>query len=158
VTPYSLIAELERVIKLILTYPQGLSILLGYVSPPSSIEIVEMFPGRVFDNLGIRGGRRPQAELRLEAADRIDDIIRRAGGWAHIIRSVRNWKAENPEDWSMMATHISWFGHAQRWISRTKLKRLADGYGCSETTIKRKRHAFPGILADYILFHEMSEI
>ncbi|MDR0615922.1 MAG: hypothetical protein LBG29_03850 [Synergistaceae bacterium] len=149
----ALIYDLERVIRLILRYPQGLSILLGAVPPPASMDIVDAFPGRAFDSLGIRGGRRPQAERRVEAADRIDDTIRKAGGWGHIVSAVCQWKKENPDDWSMMAAHISWFGHGQRWISRAKLSKLAAGYGCSERTISRKRNAFPGVIADYILFY-----
>jgi hypothetical protein len=146
-----IVADLEYVIKLILLYPQGLSILLGQIAPPESLALVQAFPGRVFDNFGIRGRIQSQEERIIEAADRIDDIIRRAGGWGHIVASIQIWRQENPTDWSLMAAHISWVRRGQRWIGRAKLRKLAENYECSEHTITRKRRLFPGVLADYIL-------
>jgi hypothetical protein len=153
---YTLIGELERVIRMILAYPQGLSVLLGEIPAMSAMEIVEMFPDRAFDSLGIRGGRRPLAEKRVEAADRIDGIIRRAGGWPHIARSVRMWRHENLSDWNMIGEHIRSVRRNRRWVSRAKLLDIADKYRVSAKTVTRKRQLFAGMLAEYILFTEIA--
>jgi hypothetical protein len=143
-TGFELIAGLERIINLMLLYPQGMSILLGLVPAPLSVEIVQAFPPKQFDHMGIKGMFIPDAERVVLDADRIDAIIKASGGWEHITRTIRQWKNENPADWALVADHISLHG--------SKLQRIADKYGISAQTVKRKRKAFAGILADYILF------
>jgi hypothetical protein len=148
----ALAADLERVIRLILLYPRGLSILLGAAPPPSALELISAFPARTYDSMGIHSSQRPYEEQVTELSCWMDETVRQAGGWGHIVSAVSQWRDENSEDWNLMAAHISWFGPGRKWANRAKLKKLAAGYRCSERTITRKRKHFPGVLADYILF------
>ncbi|MDR1514833.1 MAG: hypothetical protein LBS45_03995 [Synergistaceae bacterium] len=156
-TGYKLLDDLERVIRLILLYPQGLSILLGYVSPPSSLELLSAFPPKAFDSLGIHCSQRPYEERITEMSAWIDDVIRQSGGWEHICQSVRDWKRMHLGDWDMMADHIRAVRPRQRWLNRTALQQLADVYRVDCRTIQRKRRAFPGILAEFILFGQRGD-
>ena len=142
-SPYDLIDELERLIKLILAYPHGFAILLGDREPPSSGDIVRAFPVGALDNMGIRGDSIPEAERLAMAMSRIDEIIGRAGGWEHITKCVQQWKEENFEDWAIVT------GYRRK---KGALKKAAAAHAYSKTTIWRKRRSFPGQIADYILF------
>ena len=148
----ALISDLERVIRLILLYPQGLSILLGHVSPPSPLELLAAFPPRAYESLGIHSSHMPHEERVTELSCRIDETIRKAGGWAHICQSVRDWKRMHPGDWDMMADHVRAVRPSKQWINRSALQAIADVYGVDPRTVTRKRRAFPGILAEFILF------
>jgi hypothetical protein len=149
-TGFELIAGLERIISLMLLYPRGMSILLGLVPAPPSVEIVRAFPPKQFDHMGIKGKFIPEAERIVLDADIIDAIIEASGGWEHITRTIRQWKNENPEDWALVADHISFRG--------SKLQRIADKYGISTQTVKRKRKAFAGVLADYVLYSPIERV
>jgi beta-galactosidase GanA len=149
---YDLISELERVINLILAYPQGLSVLLGTVPPPSAMDIVLAFPSRSCDNLGIRAASLTEQERIVEAADRIENIISMAGGWEHITRTIYDWRKSNSADWSLVVDHIRHVKHSgHRWLGGAKLNKIAESYKCSERTASKKRRLFAGVLAEYIL-------
>jgi post-segregation antitoxin (ccd killing protein) len=142
-TPHDRVDELERLIRLIIAYPHGYAILLGACAPPSSGDIVRAFPMRSCDNLGIRGEAIPEAERMAMAESRIDEIIREAGGWEIITKSTRQWRDENREDWAIVT------GYRRK---KGALKRSAERFAYSRSTICRKRRLFPGQLADFVLF------
>lgn len=151
-TGWDLIDELERVIRLILEYPQGLSILLGSAEVPKSSAIVQAFPPAHFDNLGIRGQFTAEAERITMAASRIDEIIKAAGGWQHITECVQDWKKGHGSDWSMVAMHISYIRSNKRSLDGPTLERIADMFGVSKKRVCKARKNFAGTLADFILF------
>ncbi|MDR1514076.1 MAG: hypothetical protein LBS45_00140 [Synergistaceae bacterium] len=156
-TSIDLLEGLERVIRLILLYPQGLSILLGHVSPPSSLELLSAFPPKAFDSLGIHCSQRPYEERITEMSAWIDDVIRQSGGWPHICQSVRDWKRMHLGDWDMMADHIRAVRPRQRWIGKSALRVIAEAYKVDIKMILRKRRAFAGVLAEFILYSEERE-
>jgi hypothetical protein len=135
-----------------LLYPQGLSILLGHVSPPSALELLAAFPPKTYDSMGIHSSQRPYEERVTELSCRVDETIRKAGGWGHITQSVRDWKRMHPGDWDMMADHIRAVRPSKRLAGKPALSVIADRYGVAVRTVVRKRRAFPGELADFVLF------
>jgi hypothetical protein len=148
----NLLNGLERVIRLILLYPRGLSILLGAAPPPSALELISAFPARTYDSMGIHSSQRPYEEQVTELSCWMDETVRQAGGWGHITQSVRDWKRMHPGDWDMIADHIRAVRPRQRWLNKTALQQIADLYRVDARTIQRKRRVFPAILADFILF------
>jgi hypothetical protein len=138
-----------------LLYPQGLSILLGRVSPPPPLDFAAAFPPEAFDGMGIRSGRRPCEERIVEAASWADGVIAQAGGWGHITRSCRDWKRMHPGDWDMIADHVRAVRPRRRWLGESALRVIARAYGVDVHTVIRKRRAFPGVLAEFILYGEI---
>jgi hypothetical protein len=159
---YELAGALEYVLDLLLNYPQGLSMLLGAIPLPSAMDIVLTFPARAPENLGIRNKYLrpiPEQERIVEAADRIDNIIGESGGWEHITRTIRDWAAKNNEDWSLMVDYIRHVRRSgYRWIGGAKLRRIAEVYGNSERTVRRKRRLFARELAEYILLSPIESL
>jgi hypothetical protein len=149
-----LLDGLERVIRLVLLYPQGLSILLGHVPPPPSLELLSASPAKSFDSMGIHASLRPYEERITELSSWIDGVVRQSGGWAHINQSVRDWKRMHPGDWDMVADHIRAVRPRRKWLGKPDLRLIADTYRVDTKTILRKRRAFPGILAEFILYSE----
>jgi hypothetical protein len=64
----------------------------------------------------------------------------------------------HPGDWDMMADHIRAVRPRQRWLSGTALQLLAETYGVDARTVQRKRRAFPGILAEFILYGPRNQV
>jgi hypothetical protein len=146
-----LLNDLERVIRLMLLYPQGLSILLGHVSPPSSLELLSAFPAKSFDSMGIHAGRQPYEERVTELSSWIDDVIRQSGGWGHINQSVRLWQHEHKETWNMVAEHIRNVKSRRGYAEERALRQIANKYCVSVKTVTRRRRQFAGLLAGSIL-------
>jgi hypothetical protein len=94
----------------------------------------------------------PEAEIYAMAASRIDEIVRKAGGWKNITAAIRQWRNENAEDWDIVTDYISIIGARKRG----RIKRLVNKYGYSERTIQRKHKHFAGRLAEYISFCPLS--
>jgi hypothetical protein len=151
-TARDLLDGLERVIRLILGYPQGLSVLLGHVEPPSALELLSVFPPKAYDRLGIRCAARPYEERVVEMSAWIDEVIGRSGGWEHIAQCVRDWKRMHPGDWDMMADHVRAVRPRRKWQGKSALRAIADAYRVDIRTVIRKYRAFPGILAEFILY------
>ena len=151
-TGYDLVSELEHVINLILAYPQGLSILLGKVDAPESSAIVLAFPPASYDNLGIRGQFVPEAERVAVESDRLDKIIKQAGGWSHITGSVQKWRERHRTDWSMMAMHISYVRSKKRSLDGPTLEKIANMYDTTKERVCRARKNFAWTIADFVLY------
>ena len=147
----ALIDGLERVIRLTLLYPQGLAILLGHVTPPSSLELLAAFPPEAFDSMGIHSSQRPYEERVTELSCRVDETIRKAGGWAHITQGARLWRHEHPDTWNMVAEHIRNVRPRSGYAEWRALRQIALKYRVSEKTVTRRRRQFAGLLADFIL-------
>ena len=150
-TANTLIADLERVIRLILLYPQGLSILLGHVSPPSPLELLSAFPPRAYESLGIHSSHMPHEERVTELSCWIDETIRKAGGWPHICQSVKLWRHEHLDTWHMVAEHIRNVKSRKGYAEWSALRQIALKYCVSEKTVTRRRRQLAGMLADFIL-------
>jgi hypothetical protein len=147
----ALLHGLERVIRLMLLYPQGLSILLGHVPPPSSLVLLSAFPPKAFDSMGIHSSRRPYEERVTEMSAWIDDVIRQSGGWGHICHCVRLWQHEHPGTWNMVAEHIRNVRPRSGRSEERALRQIADKYCVSVKTVTRRRRQFAGLLAASVL-------
>jgi hypothetical protein len=150
-TGHQLIDDLERVLKLILAYPQGLSILLGRVSPPLSLSLLSAFPARTYDSMGIHSSQRPYEERLTEMSAWVDGVIEQAGGWEHITRCVRLWRNEHRDTWNMVAEHMRNVAPRSGFAEARALRQIADKYGVSERTVSRRRRLFARLLAGSVL-------
>jgi hypothetical protein len=114
--------------------------------------MLRAFPPKAYDSLGIHCSHRPWEERIAEQSDLLDRAVAESGGWRHIVRSCQDWKRMHPGDWDMMADCVRHVRPRGRWRGKSPLRVIADRYGVAANTVMRKRRAFPGALADFILF------
>lgn len=106
-------------------FDDGLAILLGTTTPPSSVEIGDRRRGSPPDyGTHIDGGERvPHAQILLETT--YEATVNALGGWDYIGRTVRRFRESYPETWYLLelyclfvrrggATHIGNGGAVQR--------------------------------------------
>lgn len=153
---YKLAEQLTIAIDLLVShYPQGLSVLLGQVEPPTSQDIAELvasFSGG--DDLGIRvgGGESvPEAERMLSTAERFFDVIERAGGWDHISSVVRDWSMHYSATWAIIVDHVCWVQGGFSRVDVSQLERIAKKHATTVDTVCRKKREFPSVIARAIL-------
>ncbi|MDR0648419.1 MAG: hypothetical protein LBF92_03725, partial [Synergistaceae bacterium] len=127
------------------------SILLGHASPPSALELLAAFPPETFDSMGIHSSQRPYEERVTELSCRVDETIRRAGGWPHICQSVRLWRHEHPDTWNMVAEHIRNVRPRSGYAEWRALRQIALKYRVSGKTVTRRRRQLASLLADSVL-------
>ena len=157
---YGLIEQLTSVIRLIMDYPQGLSILMGTVPPPSGADICGLLEtvrppsGPVLDRHGfpLRPGGGPdfvpEADRMIDSAERFNRIIARAGGWGHINYVVRDWAKIYLKAWGVVVDHVRW---AKSRIDSVTVGTLADAHELSRNTVYRIIQNFPQELATAVI-------
>ena len=153
---YKLAEQLTVAIDLLVShYPQGLSVLLGQVEPPTSQDIAELvasFSGG--DDLGVRvdGGESvPEAERMICTAEKYFDVIERAGGWNHVIAVVRDWSVHYSTTWAIIVDHVCWVQGGFSRVDESQLDRIARKHHTTIDTVCRKKREFPSVLARAIL-------
>lgn len=153
---YKLAEQLTVAIDLLIShYPQGLSVLLGQVEPPTSQDIAELvasFSGG--DDLGVRvdGGESvPEAERMLATAEKYFDVIEKAGGWDHIVSVVLEWSEHYSKTWGIIVDHVRWVQGGFSRVDESQLDRIAKKHHTTIDTVCRKKREFPSVLARAIL-------
>lgn len=157
---YGLIEQLTAVIKYLIYYPQGLSMLLGTVPPPSCEDIEAMLETArpvdepTFDAAGYPlhvDGNGPvlfEADRLVDSEDRWNRIIARVGGWRHICSVVNDWKKCYPSAWALIVDDIRM---ERSRVDYVTLATIAKRHGVSYDWAYKTIQEFPQRLATYVL-------
>jgi len=159
---YRLAEKLTSIIRLLVDYPQGLSILLGGAPPLSCDEINEMFETirppcePTLDQAGcflrVDGGAdHIEADMMIDSADSFNRVIGCSGGWAHINAVTRGWKAHYPLRWGILVDYVVWAGRGASRIDGSQVKKVAGKFHVSHTTVVQTAQEFPRRIATAIL-------
>ena len=160
VSGYGLIKQLAAVVKYLMDYPQGLSMLLGRVPPPSCEDIEAMIETarpvseQTLDKAGnpmrVDGGAPEvsEADRLLDSEDRWNRIIERAGGWEHIYAVTRDWTRCYPSSWAVIVDHVR---TARSRVDFVTVEAIAKRHGVSHDWVCKTVQEFPHRLATYIL-------
>lgn len=158
---YGLIEQLTAVIKYLMDYPQGLSMLLGRVPPPSCEDIEAMIEtarraaeqtlDKAGDPMRVDGGAPEvsEADRLLDSEDRWNRIIERAGGWEHIYEVVEGWRTRYPTLWK---TIIEYKRYSKSRFDDISYRTIADELGINRDVVKKTIKDFPQRLATAILY------
>lgn len=157
---YGLIEQLTAVVKFLMDYPQGLSMLLGRVPPPSCEDIEAMIETarpaseQTLDLAGnplrVDGGGTAsfEADRRIDGEERWNRIIERAGGWEHIYTVTRDWTRCYPSSWAVIVDHVR---TARSRVDFVTMEAIAKRHGVSHDWVCKTVQEFPQRLATYIL-------
>lgn len=155
-----LIEQLAAVVKYLMDYPQGLSVLLGTVPPPSCEAIAEMLESArpvsepILDPKGnlmrVDGGEAvvAEADWRIDSEERWNLIIERAGGWEHIYAVMRDWKKCYPARWKFIMDYIR---TERSRVDGVSFDSLIQRHGVGRDWAYKVIQEFPQRLATYIL-------
>jgi hypothetical protein len=160
-TDYKLCEQLAAIIQMLISYPNGLSMLLGRVSPPDSEQINEMILSfsPAGNDLSVRvdgGVSIPQAERLVYTEEAFCAVIAVCGGWDHIIEAARAFMKVFPNTWAIIMDHTRWVRTKITRMDSSSLKKVADMHGCSVDTVRNVINAFPRELAEAILATPMN--
>lgn len=144
-------------------FADGLAILLGTATPPSSVEIGDAMHcgSSVLSNAeryGTRvdGGERvPHAQVLLE--NRYEETVAKLGGWAYLSKSLRDFRTAYPETWAlfeMYALFIKRGGmmHSGNGGAYGLLVERCDG--ADSRTVRRRLGKIIQTMALYVLTRE----
>lgn len=160
VSGYGLIEQLTAIIKYLMDYPQGLSMLLGIVPPPSCEDIEAMLGTArrasepTLDPAGnplrVDGGGAAsfEADRRIDGEERWNRIIERAGGWKHIYYVTRDWKKCYPARWAFIMDCVR---TERSRVDGVTFEALIKRHGMGRDWAYRAIQEFPQRLAAYIL-------
>lgn len=135
---------------LIKCHPAPLKILTGEIEPPCSLEVADMIQGLMADS-GIRVRTSwvtsPQDQM-IRCADMFERVIKRAGGWEHIVRSAMEYAAHFPSTWEIFSDHLIWIEGANgSRVDQAQMDILTQKHQVSSTTIWRRRKDVPLAIA-----------
>jgi len=124
----------------------GVAILLGMVTPPSSIEIYDM-KFKPSADLGVRvdgGEKTPLAETIIMATATEYNIVRQVGGWSRINQAVRHYKSIYPIGWQQLEEYALFIRpggmiHDGKGGMMSVLQNKYDGV-CPRTLRRRKNN------------------
>jgi hypothetical protein len=156
---HELIRQVTAIIRLVRDYPQGLSILLGTVPPPTSEDICEMLnsvrpplePALDAEGNPLRvdgGSDFIEADMMLDTAEMFNSIVERAGGWPHINEVVREWKEKYPKSWAVMVDYVCW---PESRVDGVSLASIADAQGLSRNIVPKIIQTFAQRIATAVL-------
>lgn len=156
-----LIIQLTCVIRLMLEYPQGLSMLIGTVDGPACEDIAEMIetirePREMLTDpagrpLSVAGGKRAlPPDCMIDNEERFNRIVRRVGGWGHVHAVTRDWRRQYPVSWAVIIDYARWSPEKSR-IDNVTLDDIADRHKMSRATFYRIIRRFPQELATAIM-------
>ncbi len=153
---YKLVEQLTAVIQMVTLCPNGLSMLLGRVSPPTSEQINEMIlsfsPTR--GDLGVRveGGQSvPHAERLIYTEETFSAVVAVCGGWAHIADVAKGWMKMFPNGWGILVDHTRWVRTKTLRVDGSSLGKIAEIHGYSVDTVRNVITTFPRELAESVL-------
>ena len=160
-TGQSLILKLASIIKLLMDYPGGLSMLLGITPPPSCAAIEEMFESVRYNpeqTLGldgfpmrVSGGnviKEFDGDIRINNEERFNSVIASCGGWEHVNNVMREWVERYPRAWSVIIDHLCW---SKSRVDNMNLDAIAEKNQLSRNSVNRILNDFPQELATAIL-------
>jgi hypothetical protein len=153
---YKLVEQLTAVIQMLASYPKGLSILLGRITPPSSEQISEMIfsfsPAGGDAGVRVDGGQSaPQAERMIYTEESFNAVVTVCGGWEHIADIAKGYIKMYPNAWGIVMDHARWVRTKITRIDGSSLKKIADIHGISVDAIRNTVISFPRELAEAIL-------
>ena len=149
---------LERVTNLIelliSCHPQGFGVLLGDIEPPDSLMIHEMMnAGRVpmpEDFKPTTPSNETEAERITYDREYFDESVELAGGWAHINKTLRDYKNGALAEWKIVTDHTKFVKtSSSRLVSM--LDYVAVRNKVSPTTVMRRVREFPQKVAEMLL-------
>ncbi|MDR3280959.1 MAG: hypothetical protein LBT23_10635 [Synergistaceae bacterium] len=157
---YGLIEQLTSIILLLRDYPQGLSILLGSLPPPTCediseiIETVRRSPEPTLDPSGqplrVDGGfDYIEADALIDCEERFNRIVESSGGWEHINEVTRGWAKKYKKEWSVIADYVRW---PKSKIDGISLIQLASEHQISRTSVYAIIEDFPQNLSVAIMY------
>ena len=149
---------LERVTNLIelliSCHPQGFGVLLGDVEPPDSLMIHEMMnAGRVpmpDDFKPTTPSNETEAERIMYDREYFDESVALAGGWAHIHKTLREYRSAAPDIWKIVTDHAKFVKTSSSRLM-SMLKYVAVRHKVSPTTVMKYRREFPHKFAEFLL-------
>jgi hypothetical protein len=155
-----LVGQLASAIRLLADYPQGLSMLLGSVPPPSCAQICEMLEtarqpeAPTLDPAGfamrVSGGAATPlpADRRIDSEDRFNRVIERAGGWPHVNEVARGWAKRYARAWGVIVD-VSRLTKSR--VDDVSVASIADSSQVGRKSVYRIIRHFPQELAVAIL-------
>lgn len=155
-TAWDLHDKLTDLIDLLIdSHPQGFSVLLGEVEPPTSREIHVMRQAqRSEDERPDVKNASPNATVEAERivwdAEAVEDTVKRAYGWRHIVEVCRGYKEANPKLWVVVVDHARFVGNSVSRVG-SQLGYVAIRHGLAPDTVTRYRREFSVRLARAIL-------
>ena len=139
---------------LIVCHPQGFSVLLGEVEPPTAEEVHIMLNSirekKPADFIPVNKNLTTEAERIIWDYDYFNEIIKLAQGWPHINIISREFKEAETRLWNIVIDHIRFVGSKNsRYLS--KLGYVAARYKVAPRTVIKYRREFSQKLANAIL-------
>jgi hypothetical protein len=153
---YKLHEQLAAIIQMLVSYPNGLNVLLGRVPPPGSEQINEMI--LLFSpssgDLGVRvdgGTSIPQAERLIYSEEAFCAVIAVCGGWSHIAKVTQDYMKVFPNTWGIVMSHTRWCRSKITRMDGSVLEKVASMNCCSADGVRNVINKFPQELANAIL-------
>ena len=152
----SLKDKIAGLIQFLIEYhPRGFDVLLGNIEPPSADEIHELLDAPRDHNKNpevrtVSPSFVNNAEKILSDEESFNNLIEQAGGWKHIIKISREFKALDPKIWAIAVDHIKYVGTA-RVRHTSRLGYVAACHGVTPRTVQRYKKNFYVYLAAMIL-------
>ena len=135
-------------------HPQGFSVLLGEVPPPSPEQIHAMMDARrASEDAGVpvtSPSQTVEAERIVWDEEKFNEVVNAAGGWPHITKVSREHRDCDSRLWAVVMDHSRFVGAAST-RNASRLGYVAVRYALAPNTITRYRREFPVDLAKAIL-------
>lgn len=148
---YALLRALKEVIRLLLDYPQGLSVLIGSVDPPDAVELYSIWQmlRSSNDNTRVKTSRGAQAaDIMIDKAESFNIVVNNSGGWEHINAITQEYRKRYATTWQIITRAVSL--PASR-IDGATYDEIAENSGVSRGTVLKVIGRFPYDLAAAIL-------
>ena len=137
-------------------HPAGIRVLLGEATPPSSVDLAELLDDGA-PGLGTRvdgGTSTPYAEICLMKAEPYLQAVESAGGWDHLSARCREYAEACPREWGIFLEHVKWVKPGgTSHIGGSRVDRIADRFGVSGITVRRKRAEVPEEIARLVVVY-----
>ena len=159
-TYWTLRDRLVEVLELLLCHHPAPFRVLG--DPEWELTVDEVIPMLDYDahpraDSGVRvdGGEAvPEAQRICERVDQVGEVIRRVGGWPHVVWCVRDYRESCKEEWNLLVVYQRMMprpGREMRMGDGGRLAKVAERLGISPDTVLRRRETIVMELAGGIL-------
>jgi hypothetical protein len=159
VTYWTLRDRLVEVLELLLCHhPAPFRVLADPDWEPTADEVIPMLDdARPRADLGVRvdGGESvAEAQRICERYDQVEEVIRRVGGWPHVVRCVRDYRESCREEWALLVVYRRMMprpGREMRMGDGGRLAKVAERLGIGPDTVLRRRETIVAEIAGGIL-------
>lgn len=159
-TGQTLVLKLTSIIRLLMDYPGGLSMLLGTAEPPSCVAINEIFesvrpcPEQTLGTDGfpmrVSGGGVGEfdGDRIINNEERFAAVIAQCGGWKHVNAITQEYKERYPVAWSVVIEYVCW---PKSRVDKADYETISERCGVSRPTVSRIISNFAQELATVII-------